>query len=118
GIEPRAEPRLLPRAPRDEPVQAVRDAGRHEHDERPSQVPVDDQDDERGDEQHPQQRELIGRRQRGGHRPLFVLSAPASAAILTIAAIASSPLIGLDGSKLLSAPTLMTPAATDIDAAG
>ena len=96
-IEPRAEAGLLSGPPGDQPVERVGDAGGGEHGQRPAEMAVDDQDDERRDEQHPQQRELIRQRQ-DRHRALTVGTAGrASRCSRSTIAIASAPVTGSDG---------------------
>ena len=89
-IEPRAEARFLTRAPGDQSVQGVGEARGDEHRQRPAQVTVHDKNHERRDEEHPQQRELIGDGQR---RHL----SRASAWRRPIASVASAPVTGRDG---------------------
>ena len=47
-----------------------------EHDQRPAEVAVDHEDDERRDQQHPQQRELVCGRERGHLGVLFPVGSP------------------------------------------
>ena len=69
-IEPRPEARLLARTARDQSVESVGDAGCAEHDECPPQVAVDDEDHERRDKKHPEQRQLVCDREYVlGHAP-------------------------------------------------
>src|SRR5262249_23263041 len=100
----------LPGAARDETVERVGHAGNDEHRERPPQMAVHDQDHEERNQEHPQQRELVGRRQRRHLRP-------ASASRRDTASIASGPLTVREGWNALSA-ALSTPDATASDAAG
>ena len=105
------EPRLLARPARSRPSRpSVTPAVTNTTSAHPT-IAVDHQDDERRDQQHPQQRQLIRRRERRHRRP-------ARASILVTASIASAPVTGLDGWKLLPGPAVSTPAATAADAAG
>ena len=67
-----------------------------EHDQRPAEMAVDHQDDERRNQQHPQQRQLVRRRERG-HRTSGPATAPAQRFSRSIASIASAPVTGRDG---------------------
>ena len=59
---------LLPGRPGDQAVEHVGHAGGEERDQRPAAIAVDQQDHERRNQQHPEDGELIGRREVLHHR--------------------------------------------------
>ena len=87
-------------------------AGGEERDQRPAAIAVQQQDDERGDEEHPRDRELVGGRQ------IHRAGALARSSSFLTAAIASAPVAGRANWKLPSSAGVMTPASTTSDTAG
>ena len=108
-VEPGPERRLLPRAPGDEAVERVGDAGRDERGQRPPELAVQHQDHERRDEQHPEQRDLV---RDGERRHLYFFSPraldPVSFSRRATASTASAPVTGRVGSNAPAAPASRT----------
>src|SRR5271157_4005997 len=63
GVEILAENRLLMEPAREQAIQAITQSGKNEQHQRPFEIVLDQIDDDEGQENHAQQRELVGRGQ-------------------------------------------------------